>query len=59
MPKSALVVVDVQNYFINEHTKGLPERIQKFIVKNRDSFYYLIFTKFVNKSSSNFVKMLG
>ncbi len=59
MRKSALVVVDVQNYFINEHTKGLPEKIQKFIVRNENNFDYVVFTKFVNKINSNFVKMLG
>ena len=54
----ALIVVDVQNYFINVHTKGLPERIQRFIVKNRDTFDYILFTKFVNMRNSNFIKML-
>ncbi len=59
MGKSALVVVDVQNYFINKHTKGLPEKIQKFIVKNRDDFDFVLFTKFVNDKKSNYFKLWG
>lgn len=59
MGKSALVVVDMQNYFINKTTKDLPVRIQKFIVKNREMFDHIIFTKFVNSSRSNFVRLLG
>jgi len=59
MPKSALVVVDVQNYFINNNTKNLPHRIAKYIQENRNKFDYIIFTKFVNKKSSNFFKLLN
>ena len=31
MSKSALIVIDVQSYFVNEFTKAIPEKIAKFI----------------------------
>ena len=54
--KSALIVIDVQNYFVNEETKGLPRKIANFIEKNK--FDFVLFTQFVNKDDSNFVKLL-
>lgn len=55
--KSALIVIDVQNYFVNEKTKGLPNKIANFIEKNK--FDFVLFTQFVNKDNSNFVKLLN
>lgn len=28
MSKNALVIIDVQNYFVNEHTKTLPQKLE-------------------------------
>ncbi len=56
--KSALVVVDVQKYFITRPTKDVAKRILRFIEKNRDKFDFIIFLKFVNKKRSSFVKYL-
>jgi len=55
--KSALIVIDVQNYFVNEHTKSIPEKIARFIDKNK--FDFVLFTKFVNYKGSNYFKLLN
>ncbi len=55
--KTALVVIDVQNYFVNDKTKGLPAKIAAFIENNK--FDYVLFTQFVNKENSSFVKLLN
>lgn len=57
MSKSALLIVDVQNYFMNSNTRHLPEKIAAHI--NTASYDFVLFTKFVNRKDSNFVKMLG
>ena len=54
--KNALVVIDVQNYFVNEKTKDIPEKIASFIEKQ--NFDYVLFTQFVNNKKSNHVKLL-
>ncbi|APC91634.1 MULTISPECIES: isochorismatase family cysteine hydrolase [Francisella] len=56
MPKNALVVVDVQNYFVNEHTKILPKKIRKLI--QTTDFDYIVFSKYVNNLKSNHYKIL-
>jgi len=55
--EKALVVIDVQNYFVNDKTKDLPNKIAAFIQKNK--FDHVIFTQFVNNDRSNFVKLLN
>lgn len=55
--KSAVVVIDVQNYFVNEHTKDIPEKIARFLSENR--FDFILFTKFINREGSNFFKLLN
>lgn len=57
MTKNALIVIDVQNYFVNDNTKILPQKIAKFIKNNK--FDFVLFTKFVNKEGSNFFKKLN
>lgn len=54
---SLLLVIDVQNNFINKHTKNIPNRINKLIKDNK--FNYVVFTKFINNKSSNFYKILN
>ena len=54
---SLLLVIDVQNNFINKHTKNIPNKIEKLIKENR--FNYVVFTKFINNKSSNFYKILN
>lgn len=55
--KIALVVIDVQNFFVNEKTKDLPRKIANFIKKSK--FDFVLFTQFVNKEDSNFFKLLN
>ncbi len=55
--KSLLVVIDVQNYFVNEETKYLPAKITEHIRRNKYNF--VVFTKFVNKKGSNWFKLLN
>jgi len=59
MEKCALVVVDVQNYFINEHTSNIPQKISNFISEHGNEFNFILFTKFVNRENSNFVKLMN
>lgn len=54
--KTALVVVDVQKYFINKYTKFIPQKIAGYIQKNK--FDHILFTKFVNNRNTNFYKLL-
>ena len=55
--KTALIVIDVQKYFLNKSTNRLPERIYDYIKNNK--FDLVLFTKFVNNAKSNFSKSLS
>jgi len=57
MTKKALIIIDVQNYFVNELTKSLPEKIVRYI--NKTDYDFVVFTKFINKKGSNFFKLLN
>lgn len=52
--KHALLVIDVQQFFINTYTKNIPMRIKEFIDKN--SFDFVIFFRFINEANSNWYK---
>jgi len=52
----ALVVIDVQNYFIEENTKEIPIRIVDYIKKNKDNFDFIVFQKFINNENTPFYK---
>lgn len=55
--RSALLIIDAQNYFINEHTRNIPRKIADFLPKHK--FDFILFFKFVNSPNSNFVKFLN
>lgn len=55
--KKALIIIDVQNYFVNNTTKELPHKISSFIDKN--NFEFILFTQFVNQEDSNYIKQLA
>lgn len=55
--EKALIVIDVQNYFVNEYTAELPLKIYHHLKKH--SWPHLLFTKMVNRPDSLFVKRLG
>lgn len=50
MPKTALVIVDVQNCFVNGNTSHLPEKIKEMVPRYEE----VVFTRFVNHDRSNF-----
>lgn len=55
--KTALLVIDVQNCFLNENTKELPQKIASYIATHKHD--YVLFTRFINKQNSNFYKKLN
>lgn len=57
--KKALIVIDVQNHFINTLTKDLPKKILKFIKQNKDNFDLIIFTRFINTTKSSVYRLLN
>lgn len=50
----ALFVIDVQSYFINEHTKQIPLKIADFIDTHK--FDWLAFFQYFNHPNSSFAK---
>ena len=52
-----ILVVDVQNAFIKPKIKALPKRIREHI--DETGYDHVLFTKFVNRKGSNFVKLLN
>lgn len=57
--KNALLVIDVQEYFLNEVTDKIPRRIARFIENCQDKFDFILFFKFINDRNSNWIKMLN
>lgn len=51
------MVIDIQNYFVNEKTKELPKQIAEYIDQN--NFDFVLFTQFINQKDSNFIKLLN
>ena len=52
--KSALLIIDVQRFFINKFTKNIPIRIKEFIDKN--NFDFVLFSQFKNEADSPWYK---
>ena len=52
---NALLIIDVQNYFINEISKGLPGKIAGFIEKNK--FDFILFSQFFNTLNSFYYRL--
>ena len=57
--KKALIIIDVQKGFINKLTNKIPSKIRNFILKHKDDYSLIIFTKYINHKNSNFVKNLN
>jgi nicotinamidase-related amidase len=55
--EDALLVVDVQNGFINDFTKHVPARIARLIERRNDGPVF--YTRFVNIEGSPFRRLLG
>lgn len=56
MMANALLVIDVQECFLENAPKDLPEKIIKHY--RSVTYDHIIFTRFINKPGSNFVKSL-
>lgn len=54
--KSLLLVIDLQNEFINKQTERLPDKIKELIDSNK--YDSIAFTRFINFEDSIFVKKL-
>lgn len=52
---SALVIIDVQNFFVKEGTRDLPDKIATYIKKN--AFDFVLFTVFINTQGSNLFRL--
>ena len=52
-----LLVIDLQENFINDNTKNVPNSIKKLIDSNIAN--HIVFTKFINDDISNFYKILN
>ena len=55
--KKLLLVIDMQNAFINENTKHIIDKINKLIDKNK--FDDIVFTKFINYNNSIYTRKLN
>jgi len=55
--KNALLIVDVQKFFINKFTRDVPKKIASFIESGK--FDFILFSRFINSENSNFVKFLN
>lgn len=55
--RTALIVTDMQNGFMNKHTLKLIGRIKDLLEKNL--FDLVIFTKFINHQNSPYVNLIG
>lgn len=55
--KRALIVIDVQKYFLNEETTAIVKGIQEHLEKNDDQYQAIYFTIFKNDASSPFWKI--
>lgn len=57
--KTALLVIDPQNYFMGGRRTGhLPKKIRG-LIENDGKFDFVVFTKFVNGPKTGFSKILG
>lgn len=57
--KKLLVVIDVQNCFVNDFSHDIPIKIRDYLLMNKSSYDFVIFTKFINDAKSQFVKYLN
>jgi len=55
--KNALLIIDVQKYFIEDSTKHIPKKIEDYVSKNKDKFDLIIIQRFNNNETTPFYKM--
>ena len=54
---NTIIFIDVQKCFVNKITDKLPQKIADHLEEN--SYAHVVFTQFVNKEDSNFIKQLN
>lgn len=57
-PKSALLIIDVQNGFVNDPTRHVPNAIRALLDERGPEFSVRIATKFINAEGSNFRRLI-
>lgn len=57
--KKALVVIDVQNYFMNDYTKEIPGKVADYIREKGKEFDQVVFFSFLNNENTAFYKFYG
>lgn len=55
---SCLVIIDVQEGFLNEYTQQIPERLEE-LFQNENRFDHIVATKFVNVKDGPFPRLMG
>jgi len=55
--KEVILIIDMQNFFINEKNYFLIDKINNYIEEN--NFDFILYSKFINSNNSNFVKKLN
>ena len=57
--KKALIVIDVQKYFLTNETKDIVKKIQKFLLEKSDQYDQIYFTIFKNDPTGPLWKIAG
>ncbi len=57
--KKLLIIIDVQNFFINNYTKEIPKKISDYLQEKRTFYDFIVFTKYVNDKNSPSYKKLN
>jgi len=57
--RKALIVIDLQKGFLCPLTKNLPKKARGFLLKNKGKFDLVLFTQYLNRPKSQFVRFLG
>jgi len=53
----ALIVIDVQKYFLNEKTKPIVKKIREFLIRKANKYSVVYFTVFKNDQNSSLWKI--
>ena len=57
MSNNCLVLIDIQNGFITDETKNIPDKVKNFIEKNKMKFKDIIATAYINHENSGCYKL--
>lgn len=54
---NALVIIDMQNYYMNDFTEDLPAKILEYLEEN--TYDFVLCTRFINNEQTNLVKSMN